>query len=1064
MNSKKKIYTVATAHLDTVWSWDFETTVSKYIYNTLVDNFKLFEKYPTYKFNFEGSYRYELMEEYYPELFEKVKEYVRAGRWNVCGSAFENGDTNIPSPEALFRNILIGNSYFDKTFGKRSVDIYLPDCFGFGWALPSIAHHANLKGFTTQKLAWGSAYGVPFDIGKWYGVDGEYIYASANPHDYYFTLTQLRKWDFVLNKLKENEKYDLNWTYIFHGIGDRGGAPKEESVAYVESEINKNADENIEVYAAAADEIYRDIDEKLTEEQRAKLPEWKTELVMQNHGVGGYTSRAIGKRWNRRCEELADIAERNGVIAHYLGAGDYNRDVITKSWKRFIAHQFHDDMPGTSVQRVYRRSWNDYAMAANQLTGELEASAGAVASMMKTDFCSGIPVVVSNPIEASVRGAVQISLTDIKQPFVRIFDDGGKEVKSQIISNENGVKKIIFIAEVNSMGMRVYDVRPSHEPCRIKSEISINTDNVMENQKYIVTLNKKGCISSILDKTMDETELLKEPISLGLFKYTGSKPWPAWEMNYKEAACEADRTPSLVTISIEENGPARVAYKVVQQDKNRSLFTNIIALTDGGESVEVYSEIEWQNLCTMAKNKFAFTCENEQATFDLGLGAIKRGNMTEKLFEVPAQKWADITDKNGEYGVSVISECKYGWDKFKDNTLRMTVLHTPKGNYRIDSMQSMMDIGLNRYSYAIFSHRGGVGAETQLAARKFIQPMTAYTTEKHGGVLGTHYSFAEISDNRVIIRAVKMAENSDEIIVRFNEGANENVDNFTFEMGEGIESAREVYASEEHKKDAVVKDGRLCTSFKPYEIKSFALTLKQSSVRGRKSESTPVEIEYDKSIITAQGGNNSDFEISIPREIIPNSIKVAGVDFKISQTDKNAFVMNGQTVKIDESTEKLCLLCASLSGDKDAEFYVDGKPVSKNILSAFENFADWDLPDLGDVAYVKKGKIGYIATHTHTNGNDNFAKGMYFYITEIDVKGRKTVTMPDDSGIVAISAAQVSALGSPLITDVFDSVEKRSQPFRMTFAETLRYIRGRFVWNLCDKDNFISDKNRGRIV
>ena len=237
---KKKIYTVATSHLDTVWSWDFETTVSQYIYNTLVDNFKLFEKYPSYKFSFEGSYRYELMEEYYPELFDKMKDYIAKGRWNVCGSAFENGDTNIPSPEALFRNILFGNSYFDEKFGKRSVDIYLPDCFGFGWALPAIERHSNLMGFTTQKLAWGSAYGIPFDIGKWQGVDGSEVYASINPHDYYYTLTKLRDWDFVLNKFKENEKYDLNDTYIFHGIGDRGGAPDEKSVAFVEEEIKKN--------------------------------------------------------------------------------------------------------------------------------------------------------------------------------------------------------------------------------------------------------------------------------------------------------------------------------------------------------------------------------------------------------------------------------------------------------------------------------------------------------------------------------------------------------------------------------------------------------------------------------------------------------------------------------------------------------------------------------------------------------------------------------------------------------------------------------------------------------
>ena len=365
---KKKIYTVATSHLDTIWSWDFETTVSKYIYDTLVDNFALFKKYPSYIFSFEGSYRYELMEEYYPELFEEMKEYIKQGRWHVTGSAFENGDTNCPSPEALFRNILIGNSYFDEKFGKRSVDIYLPDCFGFGWALPSIMHHSNLKGFTTQKLAWGSAYGIPFDIGKWYGVDGNYVYASCNPHDYYYTLTKLRDWDFVTDKLKENEKYGLDWTYMFHGIGDRGGAPEEKTVKYVDDEIKKNDSSDIEVVAASADQIYRDIENDLPQAVKDKLPEWKTELVMQNHGVGGYTSRAIGKRWNTKCQELGDMAERAGVMASYFGASDYNESVLEKAWKRAIAHQFHDDTPGTSVQRAYRRSWNDYAMSINQFS------------------------------------------------------------------------------------------------------------------------------------------------------------------------------------------------------------------------------------------------------------------------------------------------------------------------------------------------------------------------------------------------------------------------------------------------------------------------------------------------------------------------------------------------------------------------------------------------------------------------------------------------------------------------------------------------------------------------
>ena len=130
--AKKRIYTIATSHLDTVWSWDLEESIDKYIYDTLVDNFRMFEKYPNYTFSFEGSYRYELMEEYYPELFKKMTEYVNEGRWNVCGSAFENGDVNVPSPEALFRNILISKGV-PKAPPQLSFWVVKP--FKFAWCI-----------------------------------------------------------------------------------------------------------------------------------------------------------------------------------------------------------------------------------------------------------------------------------------------------------------------------------------------------------------------------------------------------------------------------------------------------------------------------------------------------------------------------------------------------------------------------------------------------------------------------------------------------------------------------------------------------------------------------------------------------------------------------------------------------------------------------------------------------------------------------------------------------------------------------------------------------------------
>lgn len=1044
---KKRIYTVATSHLDTVWSWDFETTVSKYIYNTLVENFALFKKYPSYVFSFEGSYRYELMEEYYPELFEEMKKYIEQGKWNVTGSAFENGDVNCPSPEALFRNILIGNSYFDEKFGKRSVDIYLPDCFGFGWALPSIAYHSNLKGFTTQKLAWGSAYGVPFDIGKWYGVDGNYIYASCNPHDYYFTLTKLRDWDFVTNKLKENEKYGLDWTYMFHGIGDRGGAPQEATVKFVEDEIAKNPNDDIEVVAASADRIYHDIENELPQSVRDNLPEWKTELVMQNHGVGGYTSRAIGKRWNAKCQMLADVAERSGVIASYLGAQDYNEEIIEKGWKRTIAHQFHDDTPGTSCQRVYRRSWNDYALSINQLSGEAEASLCAVADNIDTSFCKGTPVVVYNNLEQTRNGVVTVNLKNIASRNVRIFDDNNKEIASQILSDENGVKTIIFNAKIKSLGFRMYDVRPYDKEKEYKSKLKA-TDNQLENSKYIVSLNKNGEISSIIDKTDDNRELLAKPIVLGLFNYTGSKDWPAWEMNFKQANKEHDRVPRVTSIKLLEKGPVRATVEIKQND-GKSEFVSYVSLTDGGELVEVYNEIEWQSLRTMCKNRFAFTCSNEKATFDLGLGAIKRENMNETLFEVPAQLWADITDKSGDFGVSVISECKHGWDKFSDNTLRLTVLHTPKKNYRIDSMQSMMDLGLNLYSYAVFSHKGEVGESTQFQARAFTTPLVAVATDKHKGEIKSDYSFVWQSESSVILRALKPSHHAktDEIIVRFNEGENKDVKDFTFTLGDGIESARELWASEEYRGEARVENGSLVCDFKPYEVKTFGLTLKKSDADLKKCASTHIPLDYD----------DRKEKFNIPDNLFKNKITAFGTDFDIP---KNAYMhANAQTLECQKG-EKIRLLCAALGDDIDAEFIVDSKPIIKRVNSLTQAYARWDLYDFGETAYIKDGHLGWEFTHClDENGEVQYAKSLYFWVLTFD----SSVTLPKNDNIIVLAASVVSASNSSLVTRLYDKIENnRPFTFTMSLKEKLQYFNSKLVWNLNDKDNFITHWNNGK--
>ena len=201
-------------------------------------------------------------------------------------------------------------------------------------------------------------------------------------------------------------------------------------------------------------------------------------------------------------------------------------------------------------------------MSINQFRGELDASLSSLTALMKSDFCMGIPVMVSNSVEADRNSVVTAVLNDVKSKYVRVFDDKGKEVKSQCSSLADGSMEVLFLADVTSLGVRVYDVRPSDEPCRISSVLTINGDTI-SNQKYEVRLNKNGDIQSIIDKEDNDRELLAKPVVLGQFNYTGSKDWPAWEMNYNEANKEPDRIPSCVTVKVKESGPVRVSLSLI---------------------------------------------------------------------------------------------------------------------------------------------------------------------------------------------------------------------------------------------------------------------------------------------------------------------------------------------------------------------------------------------------------------------------------------------------------------------------------------------------------------------
>ncbi len=1063
--SENTIYAVSTSHLDTCWSWTTKQVIEEFLPATFADNYALIDEYPEFEFNFEGAYRYALLEEYYPELYAQLQGYVDSGNWNVSGSSWIAGDVNIISPEGMFRNILYGNGWFDENLGVRSKDIYLPDCFGFGYALPTIISASNLLGFSTQKLSWGCFVGsMPngLDFGRWIGVGGVETLAYFNLNGYTENfpngVTTEGKFLDKINRspLRVSEA-------LYGSSGDRGGAAPEPSIRAITQEYLNNTNSDIQVKFASTYELFQDVTDASLEQQ---LGAYDGELLMTAHGSGCYTSRVNSKRYNRQNELLGVAAETVNVQSDWLGNTDYDTDAFETIWTRVIMHQFHDDLTGTSNSTVYTKSWNDYIISLKQFQGEYESGVEGIAASLDTQssLANAVPVVVTNTLgfdrNEVVEATVTVSNVADANRYVRVYDANGNEVPSQVVSCQMaggvGTYQILFQAQVPSLGSRVYQVVPYTRPSSLVTDLANvfqTTDTiVLSNENYRVTIDQKGDISSIYDNTIRQ-ELLESPIRLSLQTMT-DKYWAAWELNTgdywnKLGTDYVTNTGDNTTITVTEDGSCRTSVQVTRTYGN-STYTQTVSLAAGGQFVTIDNLVDWQERALLLKAEFNTASSNANATYDLGLGAVERGNNTSNLAEVPVQQWADISNADGSFGVSVFNDGRTGMDKFDDNTFRLTLLYTPSNDYSHDtdsssgnsneffsSGQYCQDQGENRFAYGVYGHSGSVGSsEAAQLAQAFGTHMTVSQTVAHAGVLGDTFSFGALSNcSHVVLRALKVSETDDNvIIVRVNDMSGQAQSGVTLTMGNGIQSATEVYTSEEYKADATVKNDQLVFDLAGYEVKTFALKLKAADKAAAvKTDSKALALPYNVDAYSSNA-NKADGGITTlgdcyPTELVPSVVKFAGVSYTMGPTadgQNNAVRSQGQKLTLDSGYDTLYILAASVAGDKEATFLVDGKAVTLEIGDYAENIGAGTLYDLGITAYIKEQMPAFEATHRHTGGKDNVVASTYMFTYALDITGASTVTLPNDSDIILFAATQQAdaAIAATLVTPVMDSIDR----------------------------------------
>jgi len=525
--------------------------------------------------------------------------------------------------------------------------------------------------------------------------------------------------------------------------------------------------------------------------------------------------------------------------------------------------------------------------------------------------------------------------------------------------------------------------------------------------------------------------------------------WPAWNMDWVDQQ-KPPRTHvgGPAKIRVVETGPARVAIEVVRETEG-SEFRQTVRLSNGdaGNRVEFGNVIEWKTSNANLKATFSLAAANPNATYNLDIGSVERGNNDERKFEVPSHQWFDLTDRSGAFGVTILSDSKYGSDKPDDKTLRLTLLRTPGIGPRAGyADQSTQDWGRHEFVYGFAAHRGDWRREqTDWHAQRLNQPLIAFQSSKHPGRLGKMFSILRVNNDRVRVLALKKAENSDEVIVRIVELDGRLTPDVRIRFAAPVVAAREVDGQEQPVGRASIVNGQLVTSLGRFQPRTFAVKLGPPAIRLAAPRTQSFPLPYDLAVANRDGErlkHGFDGEgFALPAEMLPREINYAGIVFRLAPSDgANAMLARGQTMELPSSVRRLYVLAASVAGDQNVAFGLGSEQVNFNVQNWSGFIGQWDdrqwkatemvvqprtpppdiPPDIaallqrprtrrdayGEMAgitpgFIKRAPLAWFASHRHTPAGANEAYAYsYLFVYTIDVPANaKLLTIPQNDNV-----------------------------------------------------------------
>ncbi len=351
--SAHRLQAVGHAHLDSAWLWPVRETVRK-VARTFSNVLALMEDDPDFTFAASSAQQYAWLKQYYPELFERVKKQVAAGRFVPVGGMWVESDTNLPGGEAMARQFVAGKRFFMEELGVEPLEVWLPDSFGYSAALPQIVTAAGSKWFLTQKISWNETNRMPHHTFWWEGIDGTRVFTHFPPVDTYSSDVSGR--ELARAERQYAEKGTGTTSLLPFGWGDGGGGPTREMLAAAKRTADLEGSPRVSL--STPERFF-----ETAEKEYAQAPVWSGELYLEFHR-GTYTSQAKTKLGNRRSEHLLREAELWASAAAVLSGRSYPYDALEEVWRTVLLQQFHDILPGSSIAWVHQEAERNYAEVA----------------------------------------------------------------------------------------------------------------------------------------------------------------------------------------------------------------------------------------------------------------------------------------------------------------------------------------------------------------------------------------------------------------------------------------------------------------------------------------------------------------------------------------------------------------------------------------------------------------------------------------------------------------------------------------------------------------------------